>query len=215
MQNAFNMTHPVIPQRDQFVTLEYLDSVLKGYISVVKEDISYSIASRLSNNKIYITLDKTPFTGMKIVANGREHTSTNDPWAIINITFNTTTSIIYSTPKKPYGGKATCIYDSENLTVEIGCLYGFDGLGECYIDNADEANDRDYIVLSDGEKSYNVYEKNIIDTITKASTEHISFVENEDSESPIIGTSQKQVEFYTKEQVDALINALREEFNSN
>ena len=215
MQNAFNMTHPIIPQSNQFVSLEYLESVLKDYVSIVKEDISYSITSRLSDNKIYITLDKTPFAGMRIIANGREHASANDPWAIINITFNTTTSIIYSTPKKPYGGKATCTYDSENLTVEIVCLYGFDGLGECYIDNANEANDRDYLVLSDGDTSYNVYEKHIIDTITKEAAEHISFVENENSENPIIGTSQKQVEFYTKEQVDDLINALREEFNSN
>ena len=211
MENAFNMTHPVIPQSNQFITQEYLESVLKGYISVVKEDISYSITSRLSNNKIYITLDKTPFAGMRIIVNGREHAAADDQWAIINITFNTTSSIVYSTPKKPYGGKATCTYDSDNLTVEVVCLYGFDGLGECYIDNADEANDRDYIVLSDGEKSYHVYEKSIIDTITKEADDHISFVEN-DSENNIIGNSQKQVEFYTKEQVDALINALREEF---
>ena len=27
MQNAFNMTHPVIPQSNQFVTLEYLESL--------------------------------------------------------------------------------------------------------------------------------------------------------------------------------------------
>ena len=40
MENAFNMTHPVIPQSNQFITQEYLESVLKGYISVVKEDIS-------------------------------------------------------------------------------------------------------------------------------------------------------------------------------
>ena len=158
-------------------------------------------------------MDKTPFTGMRIIVNGREHAAADDQWAIINITFNTTTSIVYSTPKKPYGGKATCTYDSENLTVEVVCLYGFDGLGECYIDNADEANDRDYIVLSDGEKSYHVYEKSIIDTITREADDHISFIEN-DSENIIIGNSQKQVEFYTKEQVDSLINALREEFNS-
>ena len=200
MQNAFNMTHPVIPQSDTFATLEYLerlgidenfkasDYAKKSEIPVVPDltnNVDVSLISEYSLTVkgvptqrgvgyVVATLNKKPFTGLEINFQCRAYNYSQDT-VVGKVVFNSPTAITFTaTPTNFY---PKCSFDSENLTLTFTNYFQYNmsnvSSNTCVI-NTEKYGDS--LILTKDDKTYNVY---------------------------------------TKEQVDELINALREEFNSN
>ena len=200
MENAYRMTHPVIPQREQFASLEYLETLgidenfkasdyaKKSEIPEVPDLTNYVQVSLISDytltvrgvqtlkGKGYIiaTLNKKPFTGLEINFQCKAY-NYRETLVVGKVVFNSPTTITFTATQYP-DYYPECSFDSENLTLKFTHYYSYNmsdvGSNTCLI-NTEKYGDS--LILTKDDKSYNIY---------------------------------------TKEQVDALINALREEFNS-
>ena len=198
MQNAFHMTHPIIPQRNQFVSLEYLESLgidenfkVSDYYTKTEIDTELSNKVQVSLVSDYTltvrgvqtssgcgyvtaTLNKKPFTGLEIdfqcgTCDYRQSI------VIGKVVFDSPTTITFTATQYPDNLYPQCSFDSENLTLRFTHYYEYRmsnvDSNTCVIKNVE--NHGDSLILTKNSTLYNIY---------------------------------------TKEQVDALINALREEF---
>ena len=203
MENAFNMTHPVIPQSNQFATLEYLESlgINENFSSInaIKSDCytKTEIDTKLSNDfqlslvsdytltvrgvrtqsgcgYITATLNKKPFAGLEIDFQCRTYNSRKST-VIGKVVFDSPTTIIFTATQYPSNLYPQCSFDSVNLTLKFTHYYEY--------------------IMSD----------------VNSDTCVIRNVENH-GDSLMMTKNDKSYNIYTKEQVDTLINALREEF---
>ena len=183
MTNADRMTHPIIPQKDTFVTLEYLESLgidenfkVSDYAkkSEIPEvpDLTYyvqahlkretNITPEIKNDCIFLRFNQAPISGLQLRVNAYTWVYSNDRLIIFNITFTSESTITYTVEKQPYGSNATCTYDSTNLTLKLTSYYTFKAYDDVFYEIInDTAPDSSIgnLILSNNNTSYEVYLK--------------------------------------------------------
>ena len=213
MQNAFNMTHPVIPQSNQFVTLEYLESLgidenfpstnaTKSYINenmYIDTSAYYTkteIDTKLSNNVQVSLISEYTLTvrGVQTTSGSGYITATlnKKPFTGLEIDFQCGT---YDYRHSIVIGKV--VFDSPTTISFTATQYPDNLYPQCSFDSEN-------LTL----KFTHYYEYRMSDV--SSNTCIIKNVEKH-GDSLMLSKDETSYNIYTKEQVDAMFNALRQE----
>ena len=186
MQNAFNMTHPIIPQRNQYVTVEYFQSSMKPFIKITSmseevegnDDIYQTVLQNEDDNPSQIEIiDKKD----KIIVLFDEHdercpiadpkASSSDEWFVEYIPYSTSEEQrIVSHLSKSMEERTTLANMYINLVNNGSLSVSIEKINRFYIDAV-----RYEVIVVDADKStvagYNLMNERISAAVSELKTE--------------------------------------------